>query len=262
MQGIPQTKSLEITNSMNDLLQEGHYVSTDNLLLYKLKKEVDALISVDAMNGYMSLASLYLLQGDHASAINALKNSIKLNSNQESYAHRSLLIFINVQLGYFAQAYEKFAEMCATAAGFESENQLLDQTILTGAYWDCYSFIEKTHQSNWNIISKQTEQKILNAKTLLDDTHTQHQDMIALLEIAGKVLRKHKLFFTQFSSSLTTDNQDAFPAITLSLGIQAPVEEIAEMNMALAELVSDELVSIPNGFHVYFSKTGGINDKG
>lgn len=92
---------------------------------------------------------------------------------------------------------------------------------------------------------------------LLQEGHYLHQDMIALLEIAGKVLRKHKLFFTQFSSSLTTDNQDAFPAITLSLGIQAPVEEIAEMNMALAELVSDELVSIPNGFHVYFSKATG-----
>ncbi len=106
---------------------------------------------------------------------------------------------------------------------------------------------DEVHTNRIALLRKVANTSVVNT---LDATQTSDKQIATMLDCAGIVLRRHSLFpqSPAFPFNLTNGNG----MVHARINVAAPLEQVTQMNLQLAELIGEKMDDIPNGFHVNF----------
>lgn len=94
---------------------------------------------------------------------------------------------------------------------------------------------------------------VRRAHSVFTITSTSDQETGALLDLAGEILRNHKLFAQSGGPLISTLEHQELAVFMMEILVDAPVEEIGAMNFELAEMVAHQMDAVPSGVVVAFA---------
>lgn len=247
MNPVPATISIEIGNRLNELRVDGLFIMPDNMEWRRLKRECEALLRVDAVEGWSNLGKLYVLSGDVAEMEHCFANAIRLSG---SLAAKFNLMASYFNLGLHAKAAAIYEEIG------DPSNGLFENTLDLGLYLGCFQsakeniFRAKEMQLDLqrlpiNIALRASD--ILSRAEMTDKQVTDH------IDAAGKVLRDHRFFQTKRSDILAIDVEDVMQAITMVIYIKCTPENIFYFNVELAKAENDLAIEKNSAFEIVFA---------
>lgn len=248
---MPATNEQHILNGVGAIIVDAtHYLSSNDFGFRRLLAEAQKLVRVDPPMGYAALAFVKQLSGDLAGVIEGLNNSSRLGAPTQAVAATGLACYVN--LGMFSDARKCYIEAADPTHG---EFSIVHEVgIACGAFrtfreYDVVAALMKIDLSSLHLRSE-----CLQAAALLDRTGTTDDEVTALLDIAGEILRENGLFFVGPLPELTViDDEDTEHCVFLTFSVAEKPEMVSDMMFELANRAADRLPRIPPGFSVGFS---------
>ena len=155
-----------------------------------------------------------------------------------------------VGLGYFSNAQSIFKVAGSPELGqFTSRLQF---GMICGALKQVSIFIAQA-QSMRIELDEKCVSVALAARSVYEKTTTTDDQTGSLLDLAGEVMRAHRLFPIGNSPRVAAIDHSELTTIFMELIVNAPIEEIGAMNFELAQLVAHRLPVVPQAVTVMFS---------
>jgi hypothetical protein len=186
---MPATIAADVTEKLNQLIDAttGYRSSTD-FELRALLRECDKLANADAFSASLNRAYAVHLTGDLDSAKYWLTNAGKFPGSRLTIAHAWTGIHCN--LGFFAIAANSFASLPPDVC--TDREHLASLGLLCGAFSDVIAKSEGTSVAGpLDDLVRIARRSTMVLETLKVDRN----QMAAVLDAAGEVLRRHKLLF-------------------------------------------------------------------
>ena len=251
----PQTILNTLTDQLGDLLHSSDgYQNRSSLLVKRLENEAHKLLSVDAIAGYLSLAYLASLCGEHEQMMLYCEKAKKLNANAFDYL--SYIAIGNLNLGFYSVGQSFVRELLSPeAGGFSSAYHL---GIISGAVamtmkqYESLPFHGIEQPNDFPLKHLKEANKILQKFDISD------QYVAMLLDLAGSVLRKRERFTSsevvyglENIVSVVTDG-GFFEIVQFNIPVSLSIDEVADMNIDLFEMFAELDAPIPDAIHVAF----------
>lgn len=186
----PQTVSVGLIGQINSMVAQGHALPKDSIDYRRLEKEADSLLKVDAQHGYMVRGALKSLTFDIDAVHEDFERATRLGFNEVVLRNYAVCL---ENLGYFSESLPIAAQVqqrysselggdirIALEAG---QFRLADQLI---TYWH--------EQHPAQTLPDVDEAVVREAADVLHTQGVTDVRVAAVLDVAGSVLRQHKLF--------------------------------------------------------------------
>ena len=236
-----------ITNQINDELKA---IVTAGFIVKKLTRDADKLIQADAFNGYLLKALVVHLTGELKETIYNIEAAEKIAAYSPEIAEVKTQALSD--LGHYDEAIKIYTLHSSARDGHTLE-YIYNAGIHIGAYRATLNrMMEATDVMKLNNNEIHTN-RIAVLKTVaatLDSTGTSDADVAAMLDCAGSILRRHSLFQKNPDYPFKLSNGKSM--VHMRINVPAPLQQVSEMNLQLAQLVAEKMNNIPNGFHVTF----------
>lgn len=251
MSPAPRTIASEITNQVLDIVEAGsRYSPADDLFYRRLLKSAEALINADPIQGYLNKAYVVHLTGDYEAAKRIYKIVTLLDPNQTDLPRT--LSQIAFDLGYFSDAREIYEDDSSTLDGHHI-SYALNAGIHLGAFRTLQLRIQEAGKMKLRVQDYIDPEMIDRIVNILEFTNTTDDEISSLLDCAGEILRKHKIFPALPQGRHVSSHSEL---VHMRLFVAGSLERVSKMNLELAELVAAKVEHLPNGFHVNFKWTG------
>ena len=189
----------DLTKSMSNFMNESDF------RFLQLLKNLDKLAKVDAVSASEGRALLYAVAGNIQKMDYWLNNMDKLGSKSQSF-HSEFRGCVN--LGLFSRAARIFPEIIS----IEQQNikNLLNLGLTCASFGTMLSRAEAASRANLELpdMARQTLDTAMQSKAALDKLGISEQDVQAVLDIAGEILREKKLFWQNLVHISIIDSEE------------------------------------------------------
>lgn len=247
---LPQTTASDLCLRVSQLVAKSdRYLGRDSFEARMLLRECEKLRQADKFDG--AIASIYLAEafGDaeqvrrHATQA---RNAYRRNWDEAEFQMAQSL----VGLGYFSEAQAIFRQVGNPGLGQLSNRANLG--MVSGSMKQLHGFLAQARSMNLEL-DEDAIAPALAAYAVYQQTSTTDSQAGDLLDLAGVVLRAHRLFAVNGSPKVSAIDHPELSTVIMELTVRAPVEEVGTMNLELAELVALRLDAVPAGVVVMFS---------
>ena len=224
---IAKPNTAEILKKLNKLRQEG-VILTNSDEITRLEKSIETIkagkngqpASMESIADYwLTLASLRCVTGDFKAVLDIGEKWIKLtNSPELIYYHVVSLVVV----GYFSKARELFDRINDYDLLYLSSNLNVALTMSS-----CQSYSQ-----TGDVMDSLTERfpndaKAINeANIILEEQHITEKQVLAMMDLAGEMMRSKNVFLVQ-DPELNTYSNDR--SMTISLPVNLPASQVAEL---------------------------------
>lgn len=250
MRPVPQTIANDINKTLSDLfLRSPQFLSKESTVFTELSDELDKLGKVDARQRSVLLSGLYALAGDRDKSEYYLDNSRRLHvdRNEIDLANVTMLY----ALGYFSEALPIVRELV------EPQRGLIGAFLSSpapGAHHLMQDLHEKAKDMNLQNIVPFPE-ALRSAIEIMDYWGDTDEDYVAALDIAGEILRNHRLF--SIGESVVTraikrplDGSPPYNKVVMNLGVDSM--KAVELTCEYIDRLADSGIKIPQSMSFEF----------
>ncbi|CUK12217.1 Uncharacterised protein [Achromobacter sp. 2789STDY5608615] len=251
MAGAPQprTIALDLSDRIQGLIgRSDRYLGRDNFEARQLLRDCDRLQQASAFDG--AICRMYLAEayGD-ADEVRQLARQARAVLPEHASEADFQLAQVLVSLGYFSEAQAIYAQVGSPERGHMSNR--FDLGMVCGSIEKLHEFVNQAKAMSIALHDGAVS-AALGAYAVYQKTSTTDRQAGELLDLAGEVLRAHKLLSPPSSPTVSAIDHSELKTMLVQFVVRAPVEEIGAMNFELAELVARRLDVVPAGVAVVF----------
>ena len=226
------TKGSELNDQISVLVTTASgYVSADNFVIRRLGAEVEKLATTSAAEASLCRAMLAMAQGDWPGTERWCANAYRLGAAVDAMG---IEFIARCNLGYFSQAASIYADLTKPRWGVISK--YLTHGSICGAFCDviagaqaCSEFKIELGDSHLRAV-----EVAMKAHAVVARLGVSEQDVQAMLDVAGEVLRERRVFWLGPNPQVAVlDNEDG-------AGLLYQMEVAVDAQQASA--LSDEVV--------------------
>ena len=231
------------------IVNSTHYLSSGDFTYRRLLVEATKVVNADPGIGHAILAFVRQLSGDVEGVRSDLAHASRFGYAQV-IAVNGLTCYVN--LGLFSEARSYYIQAADPKNGYFSE--INEVGIACGAFRTLREFYELALRMKIDIAEFALRDRALQAADLLERTGTTDDEVAALLDIAGELMRENNLFYLGRLPELTVlDDDETERCVFLTFAVGEKPEVVSNMMFELASRAADRLPRIPPGFSVGFS---------
>ena len=249
----PKLKAASVVTEVNDILRAAtHYLGQDDPRVSRLMHDAESMIKVDPAEAYSVMGCVSQLVGDYEKAIYSIDNAIKLAPSRFGYLLNKCGYLLN--LGFFADAQSVFDQVARPELGMFT--RAWNHGYVCGAFESMVRHLEKARLMQLDLegLDIQTAQK---AAKVLEAKRVSQSDVGFFLNIAGSVLREHKLFYLGLVPSVhVVDDPDSDWFISISYDVGVPLSKAHELYSKLIDQLVGHAPVAPQILSVSF-RSGG-----
>ncbi|SAL22392.1 hypothetical protein [Caballeronia humi] len=211
-----------------------------------IKREIDALMTVDACSAWELAGAWKGLTGDFDGTEEAFRNSVALGNTGTNEVN---WMINRLNLGKFQAGQDIYARVGAPELG--QFTLALREGFAAGAIAQAARFIARAEemQIEWDM---EEADDLLQAHAILLDAGIPDEQIASQLDVAGTVLRRLRI--RPIIVPLATSADGLFHGVTYSLTVPVPALEAFEMNVELAEAENQAGIKKDVAFDVVFEE--------
>lgn len=241
----------ELFAEINALLNASAGYVNDNFQIRRLQADCQKLIATDAVNGHMALSGTYHLMGDTEKARYHSRCAENLQPSSPELAGGVAIWLGN--MGFFADAYERYQKAVDPTTGFFS--RFFDLGLVFGAFETMRKATLKAQGLKLDMTGLAVDVSQLAAR-ILSQHGVDEAKAVAILDIAGEVLRENRLFFQNAAPDVDAAEIDGVDScVYVTYRVMASPGKAAEMTAETAARIAQRISDIPTGFSVGFFGT-------
>lgn len=204
-----------------------HYLSPFDRNLTRLKDELDVLGKADAGARSVLLSLIYGLCGDRVQCDYYLNNAERIHAPSEQIKLARITTLLN--LGYSSEALDEMQRIDITEHGLP--RRMMSNQPANGAFHTLDSLFERATRLQIPNLPDRTS--ISPVVEIMDSWGDTDQDYCAALDIAGEILREHKLFFIGNAEATAVHMPSDGSAGYVKLVYKVAVDADTSMDMTL-----------------------------
>jgi hypothetical protein len=251
---MPAATAATIANDLLDRINAilgrlDGYMDEGDALLAEFTRETKKLVAVDPIVGHIMYARIWELAGNIDKARYHLDNSKKLTGRIEA-ERASVPIFCN--LGFFSDALAaaRIAYHPATGCGLLIAEATLGIACCAVRTFDAFLTQAEEMKIDLSAITKDRE-LIARAARVLEAAGVTDDAVAGMLDVAGEVMRTHKLFYQGSTPDVDIDDRSgAGNCVYVTYRVRATPSEAAGLYAEMAEKMMERIRPLPSAFHV------------
>lgn len=248
---MPATNAHAIGKRVNDLLASAtRYISAGGFSYRRLLAEAKKVVNVAPGIGHATLALVRHLSGDLDGVTVELDKALRAGAHPRDVADTAVTCYVN--LGMFSLAGRSYVQAADPRNG--SFSGVHEVGIACGLFRTLKEYYELASRMKIELSPFLLRARCLQAANLLERTGTTDEEVTALLDIAGEIMREKRLFYMGRLPEFTVlDNDETEHCVFLTFAVGETPEVVSDMMFELASRAADRLPRIPPGFGVGFS---------
>lgn len=237
----PETIGNEIIAGINALIQRGHFVDKDSLEALRIINACKKLKKSDAQIAFRCLAALDQACGDEDSMRTNWKHARALGDDIELSMNMMTGL---CNLGYITECHNIFLSAAKPDHGNFSKILDLGWNILAFNALDTYA---KKIESMATEVTAMEFTHIHDIATFLTERKVDDSVLAGMADIAGELLREHKLFTSNDPTSVSISED--LDCLFIEYTLQTSPAEAAEKNAEFCNRLARAYEVIPE--HIY-----------
>ena len=246
---LPSTIASQLNDKINTLfLKTESYLNENDFAIHNLSAEAKKLIKADACAGHLALAKIYHVCGNvekmlhHFDVAQRLSNTIQADYNAATCM---------VNLGLFSKAQRYFAIIGDPTAGYFKKEFSLG--LCCGAFNRLRLYLEQAQKMKLDFSGIPIE-TMLRAQAVLAAGGITDENVAAVLDFAGEVMREERFFFEGEMPDIAIDDGpfDVPHCVYLTFKVKCSGTEAARLSSTLFGKIAERLDHIPDQLHVAF----------
>jgi tetratricopeptide (TPR) repeat protein len=244
----PATKANTLVNELNRAIRSAHtYVPQNDLTFRRYAAEAQKLLKVNAVEGHNVLSVLYSLAGDAEKAIEHIDIALRITNAPIFWCNKAAILS---NLGFFSKAQEAFEKGASPETGFFGER--LKFGVCVGAFHTILKFeaIARRMQLDVDAVQIGLVRRIVS---LMDAYSITDADVGKMLDVAGKILRRERLFFVGEDPDVAIWDQDALEKhIAINFLLPVTSRRALVLDRELGQELFSEIANLPFQVMLHF----------
>jgi tetratricopeptide (TPR) repeat protein len=200
----PATTANTLVAELNKAMRAAHtYVPQDDFTYRRYAAEAQKLLKVNAVEGHHVIAVVYSLVGDAEKAIEHIDIALRLGNTPTLWCNKAVILS---NLGFFSEAQKAFKKGASPENGLFNEKAALGLCI--GAFHTMLEFEAIARRMQLDVDAEQLN-RVRRIVSLMDEYSITDANVGAMLDIAGMILRRERLFFIDEGPDIAIWDQDA-----------------------------------------------------
>ncbi|HCW16873.1 hypothetical protein [Achromobacter sp.] len=246
----PQTIAEDLCLRIQNLIgRSARYLARDSFEARMLLRDCERLQQADKFDGTIALIYMAEAFGDADEARRYASQARTMRPGAWDEVEFQLAQSL-VGLGFFSEAQAIYRKVGDPELGQLSIR--FDLGMVLGAAEQLRVFLERARGMNIALDEK-TVSAAMGASSVYERTATTDAQAGDLLDLAGEVMRAHKLFPRQGNPKISAIDHRELTTLFVELAVSAPATEVGAMNLELADLVAQRLDVVPAGLAVVFT---------
>lgn len=254
MQIVPLSIAHLVSQEMSALFAVTHeYLAPDDERLIDIDRDLEKLASKRADQSSVLRVRYGVLMGDRDMAEYWLRNAERLRAERGEIELARLVMCVN--LGYYSEAMAPLAYVIDPANGFASG--ILAKPPGTGALRMHSAMFDKAEKMNI-LDFPQRPSFLPDAIQAMDYWGETDEDYSAALDVAGEVLRSHKMLMMEHGFSVSVDQpRDGSPGLVkLALRVVSDFDKCLDMTSEYTDKLAKSRIKIPQSMIFEFVPDG------
>jgi hypothetical protein len=247
--GAPQPNVQEVFEQIGATLRRlTRYLPAGDWEVKRLGRLAEQLVNADPAEGHNAIAQVSQMTGDRAKAIHHIDNAIGLAGNKPPFYSAKVAILCN--LGYFSEALSIFKHSATPENG--NMTKAWRRGYLCGAFRTMSSFLPKAKKMQFDLGGLDLDTAV-KAANVMEKSGISDEDITKVLDVAGKVLREHKLFFVGDglrAKVIEAPEHDAF--VEISFDVDASPKETHALYREFVDQLVENVPAAPPALTVSF----------
>lgn len=248
---LPATISNDLSNQTNLLLQStGHYLDESNLNIRRLLAAAKKLMAADPFESHIAYALIYQICGNVAKVKDHLRIAEKLG---DPLTTSGIATVTNINLGFFSEAQQNY-KLCGSP---KTGNFLksLNAGYASLSFQQICDFLDEAKKMNMDLnnVDLETAQKV---KNVLQSAGVSQEDLSAIVDIVGGILRENKLFYlNNLPDIFVEDKPSEAPCVFITFFIKDSYENAAKLYETFIDRLILRFGHIPEALHISIQST-------
>lgn len=251
----PQTIAQELQDRMQVLIERAvSYRDEADFELASLARDARKLLAADAASAHVVLGMLECLKGR--------KDTSDRHFDSARSLHAPISLLANwwcakLNLGYMSEAEALTSVMLDPRSDIKSFLTTGPIAFTCGSIKATCELIDRANAMNTDLKSFPVE-TYRRAQKLMDEFGLSDSDLADVLDVAGEVLREHKLFYAGPAAKLEVIDAPFYPdrGLYFLFDVGTSAADAAGMYAELAGKMCDKFDPLPEGVHVSFRGIG------
>lgn len=251
----PQTIAQELQEKIYSLIKQAvEYRDEADFELASMARDARKLLAADAASAHVVLGMLECLKGKKDTSDRHFESARSLNA---SAGLLSNWWCAKLNLGYMSEAEAVTSAMLDPRLDINSFLTTGPIAFTCGSIKATCDLIDRANAMNTDLKSFPVE-TYRRAQTLMNEFGLSDRDLAQVLDVAGEVLREHKLFYAGPGAKLEVVDAPFYPdrGLYFSFDVGTSAAHAAGMYAELAGKLCDKFDPLPEGVHVSFRGIG------
>ncbi len=157
----------------------------------------------------------------------------------------------SANLGLFSESHRALADSLKAESGFFPYRTGLAITV--GAFHLLFDRLNKAVRMNVPVLDNFPLEKARQTLSALDSEPASDEDVAAMLDVAGGVMRDRKMFYLDHGPRWDILPEAGIHLVHFAFRVQGSPAEVADMNVELATRTAERVDRIALSFHVSFT---------
>lgn len=253
----PQTTGNELVAELNVLLTSARkYGEVDEVTVKRFEAKAKQLLKVNAVEGHNVLSMLYQLKGDLGRAIEHIDAALNLTTAALLECNKAAIL---TNFGKFLEAQRWFASGAKPERG-EFTNRWRVGTC-SGSWHVLEEFCSTANRLAIDLTD--VDQGLIGRVTrLMNENSMTDQDLGRILDVAGSMLRREKIFFVGVGPEVFVWDQDALEKhVSIVFRLPVTTRRAIELDRELGRRLFDEIPDLPFAIMLHFESGLPSNER-
>lgn len=230
---IPKLKADSVIDQVNSIiLAATTYLPPDDMVVRRLLREAEDSITASPAAGHSALACVYQLVGDAEKAKHHSDNAIRLSGDLVFVVNRSSIL---ANLGLASEGQQSFKAVIPPEKGWTKF--IWNQGLVLGAYRMMNDALVTARRLMLDLEQIDT-QTVERAAQVMEKLNISDADVALILDAAGEILRKHRLFYVGKAPRVDIwDGDGRMPFIRVTFKTSVSQQAAHDMYMELVDKV-------------------------
>lgn len=245
---IAQTRGSSLIQDINKvLISASSYVSEDDFWFRRLVAEAEKLKAASPHERLNVLAQLYGLAGNVQLAEQYIDAAIHSKYDLAVVQNKAVILS---NLGYFSKAIPAFMQAGDPESGFFTRHWKLGLCI--GAFQTLAKFLERAKQMQLDL-TEVDGALISEAAEFLEAVKVTDVQLAHALDVAGDVLREHRLFFSGPGPEVSIWRDDPLEKhLSIVFKVAVPIAEAIALDEELGHKLFERCDDLPSEIMIHF----------
>ncbi len=239
----------QIVEALDKLRRSGRFVEKGNLQWHKVGFQIDGLIGINPIEGWLGRCYWHLVMGNTSDIHHSVRNVYRLTRNVPV-----ILETVGIYAGHGMPSAAAPAYAYAANPVHGSLPEALPYAAATGCLRTVAEYIEKASSQGTDLGDMQElAGKVRRAAQILHKHGITDASLAAHLDLAGEVMREDRRFQSLPQLHMADDAPESF---LIEYLVDCSPAEVAAYNQRLSEKEKAAGIAAKPAYHVVFSAVG------